>query len=416
MAPIVLKLQSVSDLLDDMNVDIDDLSDTWRICSKAKQALEHGSRLENISWRRWFLHVQKKLERSPITYEQEKQHSPPLQTSISPLARLERQYKRNMLVQQRNQCQRLLSAATTATTTKQAAFVDNQYQPPPPPTPTDSTTTTSTTSTGTVTTLDEDTAMVMMAPSLTEPYVPSTTTPSSIHPAMYLVCMSIYLILSTTATFPPLPPSDSFPFTPTTASTSTSTANCFIHNSPTTLTTTATTTTSINTAETTHSALAFTTSPLASFITTTASTTTAKPTRTKKQRKHRLRRPLPVMNADGNDKSVCYDCGTTATPLWRRYQTKLFAMHLELHNSPRPNHLIPSITSNQSKENQGLDDGDNSPPQCNNCGTFSTPLWRRNEIDGSPLCNACGLYAKLHQETRPLSMKTNVIKKRQRIS
>ncbi|CAO3598866.1 unnamed protein product [Absidia cylindrospora] len=328
MAPIVLKLQSVSDLLDDMNVDIDNLSDTWRICSKAKQALEHGSRLENISWRRWFLHVQKKLERLPITDKQEKQHSPPLQTSISPIARLERQYKRNLLLQQRNQCQRLLSAATTATTTKQAAFVDNQYQPPPPPTPTDSTTTTSTTST----TLDEDTTMVMMTSSLTKPYGPSTTTLSSIHPAMYvasdeptLTPPSSSLACQFISSYPPPPPlpplpsSDSFPFTPTATATTATTANCFIHISP---ITTTTTTTSINTAETTHSALAFTTSPLASFITTTASTTTAKPTRTKKQKKHRLRRPLPVMNAGGNDKSVCYDCGTTSTPLWRRYQNK----------------------------------------------------------------------------------------------
>ncbi|GMG56037.1 unnamed protein product [Ambrosiozyma monospora] len=50
---------------------------------------------------------------------------------------------------------------------------------------------------------------------------------------------------------------------------------------------------------------------------------------------------------------------------------------------------------------------------CTNCHTRTTPLWRRNP-EGQPLCNACGLFLKLHGVTRPLSLKTDVIKKRQR--
>lgn len=32
---------------------------------------------------------------------------------------------------------------------------------------------------------------------------------------------------------------------------------------------------------------------------------------------------------------------------------------------------------------------------CTNCHTTTTTLWRRN-ADGEPVCNACGLYTKLH--------------------
>lgn len=51
--------------------------------------------------------------------------------------------------------------------------------------------------------------------------------------------------------------------------------------------------------------------------------------------------------------------------------------------------------------------------RCTNCATTTTPLWRRNP-EGQPLCNACGLFLKLHGVVRPLSLKTDVIKKRNR--
>lgn len=50
---------------------------------------------------------------------------------------------------------------------------------------------------------------------------------------------------------------------------------------------------------------------------------------------------------------------------------------------------------------------------CTNCDTTNTPLWRR-DAQGRPLCNACGLFFKLHGVVRPLSLKTDVIKKRNR--
>ncbi|OAD81362.1 GATA-type zinc finger transcription factor, partial [Phycomyces blakesleeanus NRRL 1555(-)] len=54
-----------------------------------------------------------------------------------------------------------------------------------------------------------------------------------------------------------------------------------------------------------------------------------------------------------------------------------------------------------------------SKTTCTNCKTTTTPLWRR-DAHGMPLCNACGLFLKLHGVVRPLSLKTDIIKKRNR--
>lgn len=50
---------------------------------------------------------------------------------------------------------------------------------------------------------------------------------------------------------------------------------------------------------------------------------------------------------------------------------------------------------------------------CFNCSTTSTPLWRRDD-QGNSVCNACGLYFKLHQTNRPVNLKRNAIKRRKR--
>ncbi|XP_072379797.1 uncharacterized protein [Diabrotica undecimpunctata] len=50
---------------------------------------------------------------------------------------------------------------------------------------------------------------------------------------------------------------------------------------------------------------------------------------------------------------------------------------------------------------------------CANCKTNNTTLWRRNN-QGEPVCNACGLYFKLHGVNRPMSMKKDGIQTRKR--
>jgi GATA-binding protein, other eukaryote len=67
----------------------------------------------------------------------------------------------------------------------------------------------------------------------------------------------------------------------------------------------------------------------------------------------------------------------------------------------------PGSPSMKNNEQNGV------PTTCTNCFTQTTPLWRRNP-EGHPLCNACGLFLKLHGVVRPLSLKTDIIKKRNR--
>lgn len=59
------------------------------------------------------------------------------------------------------------------------------------------------------------------------------------------------------------------------------------------------------------------------------------------------------------------------------------------------------------------DPGDSTSIRCANCSTQNTSLWRHHH-DGHTLCNACALFYKLHGRLRPLSMKTDVIRRRNR--
>ncbi|OAD00519.1 GATA-type zinc finger transcription factor, partial [Mucor lusitanicus CBS 277.49] len=111
-------------------------------------------------------------------------------------------------------------------------------------------------------------------------------------------------------------------------------------------------------------------------------------------------------------KPVCTNCGATSTPLWRRSaEDELLCnacgLYQKLHNAPRPKTLKPHNARKEARDDEA------SQLVCSNCSTTTTPLWRRDD-EGAPLCNACGLYLKLHHERRPLSMKTDIIKKRQR--
>lgn len=68
-------------------------------------------------------------------------------------------------------------------------------------------------------------------------------------------------------------------------------------------------------------------------------------------------------------------------------------------NSIHPNHSskqkIKTLKNLKRKPKQRI---------CSNCQTTSTPSWRRGGKGKTLLCNACGLYQKLHNKPRPFSV------------
>lgn len=105
---------------------------------------------------------------------------------------------------------------------------------------------------------------------------------------------------------------------------------------------------------------------------------------------------------------------TTSTPNTVGMATGMFSIRTA--NQPSPSSPPESgfgsaAASRPGSPRPGTDNG--VPTTCTNCFTQTTPLWRRNP-EGHPLCNACGLFLKLHGVVRPLSLKTDVIKKRNR--
>ncbi|KAG4078359.1 hypothetical protein HA402_013069 [Bradysia odoriphaga] len=115
--------------------------------------------------------------------------------------------------------------------------------------------------------------------------------------------------------------------------------------------------------------------------------------------------------SSGQEFKECVNCSTSQASFWRRENGH------SLCNScsyPRQNLPLTRATHRNQKAKQTTATGNRRTGViCANCKTSSTTLWRRNN-QGEPVCNACGLYYKLHTVNRPQSMKKEGIQTRKR--
>ncbi|EDO16072.1 hypothetical protein Kpol_1016p12 [Vanderwaltozyma polyspora DSM 70294] len=125
---------------------------------------------------------------------------------------------------------------------------------------------------------------------------------------------------------------------------------------------------------------------------------------------------VPANNNDTTS-TVTSNTSTADRPSQHEQDEKVDLKTINENETGSTDNEESNLESKDTNKKEASDsENDNKNQQlsvCKNCLTSKTPLWRRDE-NGAILCNACGLFLKLHGRPRPISLKTNIILKRNR--
>ncbi|KAG5421239.1 hypothetical protein I9W82_000329 [Candida metapsilosis] len=112
----------------------------------------------------------------------------------------------------------------------------------------------------------------------------------------------------------------------------------------------------------------------------------------------------PFTTKPAKSSSTSSSTSTTPKPL----QSSGLATSTKTKNTASTSSTISTTSPNSisgiptnGRKNSLTNNGRKKILQCTNCETRTTPLWRKSN-DGDLLCNACGLFYKLHGTLRPL--------------
>lgn len=115
---------------------------------------------------------------------------------------------------------------------------------------------------------------------------------------------------------------------------------------------------------------------------------------------------------EGRTSRECVNCGSSSAVLWWQDGTGHFLCNScsqALKSSPDNSLVFKDLRKPQKRTATTK----RAAMVCANCKADKTSLWRRNNL-GETVCNACGLYFKLHKCNRPITMKKDCIQKRKR--